>query len=164
MLKLLVPFVAAACLTSLASPAAAKSVEAAQARPSLMSVSLHVADLEKQLAFYTHGFGMAVADRLEGPKATEIILTWSGNNASGGIMLIKSKEPEQARQMGNGYSRTIINVPDIAGFAARLKKAGYALDMEPVSVPGYPVKVAMASDPEGYKYELVEWLDGRASK
>ena len=54
----------------------------------------------------------------------------------------------------NGFDRVVMRVNDLGGLALRLRRLGYTItDVRDVAM-GY--RMAVATDPDGYKLELVE--------
>lgn len=123
------------------------SAQVAIAGPVLM-----VSDLERSLKFYVGGLGMKVARRLPGNPGPGAIVT-SGDAASPFILLRQHSQkiaPSARIEIGSGLSRIMLSVADAEAARARLRAAGYAHD--PVS----RTKIFFVSDPDGYRYEVIE--------
>lgn len=123
---------------------------------SMMSPVLRCGDVARSLRFYTEGLGMVEMGRVELKDVTEIILGFSNDRTRPGIMLIRDKPASSAPAIepGNGYQRTVLRVADLRAVADRLAAAGY-----PTGAIGNsgPYHVLMIEDPDGYRYELVEF-------
>ena len=125
----------------------------------MISPALRCSDPERSVKFYTQGLGMVEMGRVNLKEVTEIILGFSKDPCQPGIMLIKRKDDGAAPMMdlGNGYQRTVLRVPNLQAVADRLKAAGY--ETGPTMGSG-PYRILMIKDPDGYRYELVEFPKG----
>jgi catechol 2,3-dioxygenase-like lactoylglutathione lyase family enzyme len=134
----------------------AETPEAVDSGIGMMSPVLRCSDAERSLRFYTQGLGMVEMGRVELKDVTEIILGFSNDRTRPGIMLIKDKpaSPTPAIELGNGYQRTVLRVADLRAVADRLAAAGYPTGA--IANSG-PYRILMIEDPDGYRYELVEF-------
>jgi predicted enzyme related to lactoylglutathione lyase len=121
---------------------------------SVMASAIPSADLDRSIAFYTKGLGMAVGDHVEMPSMTEVPLMLPGGGAS--MMLVKSKAAGSAAPAHSNLSRIVLAVPDIKALVSRLTAAGYHLDAPLTEQPTYHVVTGMLQDPDGNHLELVE--------
>jgi lactoylglutathione lyase len=129
----------------------------------MMSPALRCSDCDRSVAFYTQGLGMVEMGRVKLKDATEIILGFSKDPVQPGIMLIDRKVGGGAAAIehGNGYQRTVLRVADLQAVADRLEAAGHAPG--PVTNSG-PYHILMIRDPDGYRYELVEFPRAEAAR
>lgn len=111
-------------------------------------VTLHVADMEKSLRFYTELMGMKVSEHILNDK-TEINMLATENGVN--IELIHM-EDETIDRPGHGVS-VGLTVPDVATLAAKLKDAGIAVK-GPFSPNPY-LTFYFAVDPDGYMLQLI---------
>lgn len=150
--------IGAALLASAAVPAVAETPAAAPAAPvgSLIGPALHVGNVARSLKFYVDGLGLKVGMQMGPPQRHETILTMGGNPTDPGIILLSDETattPPVIAQ-SNGYDRTVLRMPDLAATAARLRAAGFTPGEIHDVAMGY--RMMLATDPDGYKYELVQ--------
>jgi catechol 2,3-dioxygenase-like lactoylglutathione lyase family enzyme len=149
--------IAAAALAGLALPAAAEA-PAASAVPSasLIGPALHVGSVPRSLKFYVDGLGMKVGMEMGPPQRHETILTFGGDPRQPGIILLSdttAATPPVIAQ-SNGFDRVVLRMPDLNATVLRLRAAGFAPGEIHDVAMGY--RMMLATDPDGYKYELVE--------
>lgn len=114
---------------------------------------LMVTDLERALKFYGDGLGLVTGRRLPanpGPGAT--VTAHAGSTAPFLLLRQQGADPKKSApiQQGNGLSRIMLVVPDSAAVAARLDSMGYA------HTPLNDGKVFFVSDPDGYRFEIIQ--------
>lgn len=120
----------------------------------LMGPALHVGDLAKSLRFYTEGLGMKVGIKMGPPERRETILGFGDPSQPGIILLSKPAATGPTFEAGHGYDRSVLRMTDLPAVVARLRSLGFtASDVHEVAM-GY--RMALATDPDGYKLELVE--------
>ena len=139
-----------AAAPALAQPAPPSPVQAA----ALIGPALHVSDLDRALRFYVEGLGMTNSLQMGPAEHRETILTFGGDPRNAGIILLSGKGSDRRVLHGSGYDRTVIRMPDLKATAARLVAAGFAADPIRDVASGY--RMMMATDPDGYRYELVQ--------
>lgn len=113
---------------------------------------LMVTDLERSLKFYIEGLGMTVASRLPGNPGAGAVVVGAGQRPPPFILLRQRTQEATVSppiEIGNGLSRIMLNVPDSAAAAARLKAAGFD-----VAVPNAR-GIFFVTDPDGYRYEVM---------
>lgn len=120
---------------------------------SLIAPALRATDLDRSVAFYTNMLGMTVGTTLQHGPQTEVILTLGGRP---GLILFRDAGPTPPIDHGNGFSRVVMRVADIAAVSARLAAAGYPAGEMHV---GQDYKILRIKDPDGYDYELIEALE-----
>jgi catechol 2,3-dioxygenase-like lactoylglutathione lyase family enzyme len=125
----------------------------------MISPALRCSDIDRSVRFYTQGLGMVEMGRVNLKEVTEIVLGFSKEPNQPGIMLIKRKDDGATPklELGSDYQRIVLRVPDVAALAGRLKAAGYAAGA--IASSG-PYRILMIQDPDGYRYELVEFPKG----
>ena len=129
---------------------------ASPAATALLGPSMHVANVERSLAFYVKALGMRVNLQIGPANNRETMLGFGQDSSQAGIILLSDETGAKPRPIAHahGFSRLVVRVTDIAGVVARLRAAGFtASDVRDVA-QGY--RMAMATDPDGYKLELVE--------
>ncbi|MFM5906840.1 MAG: VOC family protein [Novosphingobium sp.] len=148
-------FLALAALIG-AAPALAETPDAPPAAIGVLGPVLNVASRERSVDFYTMGLGMVVTMDMGSDKRHETMLGFTGDRARPGLILLvdlTAKKPRTFTQ-GTAFERMVLRVRDIDGVVARLRTLGHkAGDVRSVA-QGY--RMAMATDPDGYRLELVE--------
>ena len=139
------------------APALADDSPAADAGAvAMMGPVINVGSRDRSVAFYTKGLGMAVQMDMGADKRHETMLGFASDRTRPGLILLSdltAKSPPRFTH-GNAFERIVLRVRNINGVVARLKSLGYqAGDVRDVAM-GY--RMAMATDPDGYRLELVE--------
>ena len=119
----------------------------------MMAAAVPSTDLDRSIAFYTQGLGMAHAGTVEMGNVTEVPLTMPGGGPY--IMLLKPHDEQTQLPIRGALSRIILQVPDLNALEAQLKAAGYALTRT-VDLPQYKISVGLLEDPDGNHIELVQ--------
>lgn len=144
-----------AALTGLLGLSAAAVAQEAPAEMALQIAGpvLMVTDLERSLKFYTEGLGMTVASWLPGNPGPGAVVVGPGKRPPPFILLRQREAQSKTTPpvvVGNGLSRIMLQVPDVAAAAAQLKTAGY-------DVPFRPGRhIFFVTDPDGYRYEVMQ--------
>lgn len=147
----------AALLAATAVPAFA---EAPTAPPALVGAligpALHVGNVERSLRFYVDGLGMRVGIKMGPPHRRETILGFGGDPTSAGIILLfdETAAAPPAIAQSNGFDRVVLRMIDLTATAARLRAAGFTSGEIHDVAMGY--RMMLVTDPDGYKYELVQ--------
>ena len=116
-----------------------------------MTLSLTVKDLQKSLAYYTDVIGFEVERKIERDgvvrgvvlKAGAIWFTINQDDGAKGWERIK----------GLGFSIRITTDQNVDELAARIKKQGGKLDLEPTDM-SWGVRLLRFTDPDGYKFSV----------
>lgn len=67
--------------------------------------------------------------------------------------------PENPYKPGNAYAQVAISTDDVYKSAEAIRAAGGAITREPGPVPGIGTKIVATTDPDGWKYVLVDNSD-----
>ena len=128
----------------------------AQETPSLIAASLRSSNMDASLRFYTEGLGMVVAHRMPLAKGQEVILGFSKERPQPGIVLVSDTTTGVGAKVvhGDGFRQIVLRVSDIQILSDRLTKAGYP--PSPIRDVAMGYRMMIATDPDGYRYELVE--------
>src|SRR5688572_15715582 len=116
----------------------------------LLGVGLNVTNLERSLDFYTRLLQMKELQRYAFGNMTEVVLRWSDNPADPGIVLVADANRTEPLVIGNGFSRVMAFVPDVALLSKQLAAEGYEAG-EPTKVESSPPAViAFTKDPDDF--------------
>lgn len=153
MTKLMAAMLLLPAAPSFAAEPPAPAVETA----SLIGPVMYVSDINRSLKFYTDGLGMTL-NMTMGPDARrEYMVGFAGDPRKPGLILLYNAAAGAAPQsvvQTHGYDRTVLRIPDLDALAARLSAAGFAHGEIHDVAMGY--RMMMVSDPDGYRYELVQ--------
>ncbi|MET0364096.1 MAG: VOC family protein [Sphingobium sp.] len=129
----------------------------------LLGMGLRVSDLDRSIRFYTDILGMTVAGRLPHGTLTEVMLGFGGTPGGPTVILMHDTAPGKSPPLvlGNGFDKIVLDVGNLAAVTARMRGA----DLPVGEVHGsMGVKVLFVTDPDGYRYELIERAPSAAPK
>ena len=142
-----------------AAPAfAADEVPPPAAAVALLGPASNVSDLAAAQRFYVEGLGMKQLMQMGQPRRYETMLGFAADPRQPGLILMSDKTATKriAKTHGTGFDRLVFRIADLPGVAARLKSMGYQVSAVREVAMGY--RMAMATDPDGYRLELVETM------
>lgn len=117
---------------------------------------INVSDLDRSIEFYRDVLGFTISHRIEQPagmNVTEIVF----QGESGNRLQIACHHDESAPiDHGTALWKFYVNTDECEGLYSRCMAAGAESITAPVRLDAWPVTVAMISDPDGYKIELVQ--------
>lgn len=147
-----------AALTLIASPALAGEVATPPpaGAVALLGPALHVSNIDRELKFYVDGLGMKKLMQMGPAKRRETMLGFGGGPSQPGLILLDdtTATAPPAIAQSNGFDRLVMRVSNLTEVVARLRGLGFEVaDIRSVAM-GY--SMAFATDPDGYKLELVE--------
>ena len=122
----------------------------------LLGPALHVANVDRELRFYVDGLGMKKLMQMGAPNRRETMLGFAASPGQPGIILLDDTTASNppAISMGTGFDRLAMRITGLPEVVAKLRALGFTVsDVHSVTM-GY--SMALATDPEGYKLELVE--------
>jgi lactoylglutathione lyase len=135
----------------------AQSTVAKSELPQFGYVSLRVADLQRSLKFYTTVLGMTEGRHLAGGAGvTEVLMGFGTPAKEPGIMLMYDEKHTMPYELGNGFSRCIIYVPDLEAMAKKLAAANTTVIRGITRIAAINISVMLIKDPDGYVIELVQ--------
>jgi lactoylglutathione lyase len=138
---------------------AIQSVKAAEPAPRLSYVALNVSNEKRALDFYVGVLGMSERRRVVPiPALTEILLGFTKNPDDPGVLLMVRTGRDKPYEMGDAFSRFIIDVPNLEIMVKRLSDAGIKLLRPITEVKDLQLKYAMVKDPDGFTIELIQHL------
>src|SRR5262245_61925597 len=82
-------------------------------RPRILHVAYHVADIDRALAFYVGALGMKEQMRLDLSKTLHEVVLNFPDSKGGGVILMWDTARTQPLQIGDAYSRFVLNVADV---------------------------------------------------
>ena len=134
---------------------------------SFIGTAINVADLDRAVRFYTEALGLKVVATLPLGTRSETILNFPGPDLSRpdlpgsaspqpAILLMHDHGAAAPKSIthGNGFSRLVIRVADLAALAARLTALGYPHGEIRDASQGY--SIMMLTDPDGFRLEIVQ--------
>jgi len=133
--------------------------QAADPVPKVAYVALSVFDEKRSLDFYVGVLGMSERRRITpSPALTEILLGFTKYPNDAGVLLMVRSGRDKPYDVGDGFSRVILDVANLAATAKHLNDAGVPLVRPITEVKELQLKYAMVRDPDGYLIELVQQL------
>jgi lactoylglutathione lyase len=146
-------------LLMLALAVAHPLARAAEPAPRLSYVALNVFDEKRALDFYVGVLGMSERRRVVPTAAlTEILLGFTKNSDDPGVLLMVRAGRDKPYELGDGFSRFIIDVANLEATVKHLTDAGVKLVRPITEVKDLQLRYAMVKDPDGYLIELIQHL------
>jgi lactoylglutathione lyase len=129
----------------------------------LLHTMLRVGDLQRSIDFYTQVLGMQLLRRSENPeyKYSLAFVGYEGNPAQAEIELTYNHGVD-SYDLGTAYGHIALGVPDAYAAVDKIKAAGGNVTREAGSVKGGSTVIAFVTDPDGYKIELIQRVEGGA--
>lgn len=138
---------------------AGQSLRAAEPAPRLSYVALNVFDEKRALDFYVGVLGMKERRRVvPNPALTEILLGFTQDSSDPGVLLVIRGGRDRPYDVGDGFSRFILDVANLDKTVKRLTDAGVKLFRPVTEVKDLNLRYAMVKDPDGYLIEFVQLL------
>lgn len=117
-----------------------------------------VSDLERSVAFYRDVMGLEDLQRISIPGADEAIL--GAADSDGRIQLAQREDVTGSIDHGNALWKLYLYCDDIHALYDAAMAAGCVSDMEPTRLEEWPVIAAFIRDPDGYRIEVLQRLEG----
>ncbi len=128
-----------------------------KATPRLLHTMLRISDMANSTHFYTQALGMTLLRVLEQPSEKYTLLFFGYEDESNtAVIELTYNYGKLDYELGNGFGHIAIGVSSIKTTINRIKRLGYAIDLEPKKLKGSNEIIAFISDPDGYKIELIE--------
>jgi lactoylglutathione lyase len=138
---------------------ASQSLCAAEPPPRLAYVALNVYDEKRALDFYKGVLGMTERRRIvPNPALTEILLGFTQDSSDPGVLLVIRGGRDKPYDMGDGFSRFILDVANLDRTVKHLTDAGLKLLRPVTEVKELGLRYAMIKDPDGYLIEFVQQM------
>ena len=123
--------------------------------PKLIHAMIRVVDLERSVAFYKHAFGLEESHRLEFSSFTLLYLREAESGFE--IELTWNRGQIEPYTHGSGYGHIAFCVDDLKAQHTLLRRLGYAVgDIKELAAPTGAARFFFATDPDGYKVEVLE--------
>lgn len=123
-------------------------------KPRISHLAYYVSDVERSLAFYVGLLGLKEQLRLPlGKGVHEVVLGYPHGKGSG-LILMWNTNKSAPYQLGDGYSRFVVQVSDVEA-ALQYLVAKEVPVVQPTTQAG-AMKYAMVKDPDGYVVELLQ--------
>lgn len=144
---------ASALSTASAEPVA--PVPAPVMQPTIVGPALYVSDMARSLHFYRDLLGMTVRIQF-GPKDKPDVMIGFGSDPSKPCLLLLSDRSPTPRRIEHphGFDRFVVMLEDTPALAEKLRAAGFEAT-PPREVHGASTML-MATDPDGYKVEIID--------
>ena len=122
---------------------------------------LRVGNLQRSIDFYTQVLGMKLLRQSENPdyKYSLAFVGYEGNPAQAEIELTYNWDTE-TYEMGTAYGHIALGVPDAYASCEKIKAAGGNVTRDAGPVKGGSTVIAFVTDPDGYKIELIQRVEG----
>ena len=134
-------------------------VRAADPPPRLSYVALNVYDEKRALDFYKGVLGMVERRRITpNPALTEILLGFTQDSSDPGVLLVIRGGRDKPYEVGDGFSRFILDVANLDRTVKHLTDAGLKLFRPVTEMKDLNLRYAMIKDPDGYLIELVQQM------
>jgi lactoylglutathione lyase len=138
---------------------ASHSVRAADPPPRLSYVALNVYDEKRALDFYKGVLRMTERRRIvPNPALTEILLGFTQDSSDPGVLLVIRGGRDKPYEIGDGYSRFILDVANLDRTVKQLTDSGIKLYRPMTEVKDLNLRYAMVKDPDGYLIEFVQQM------
>ncbi|HZZ66688.1 MAG TPA: VOC family protein [Phenylobacterium sp.] len=139
------------------SETAAAPVPAAATAPSARFgfVKFVVRDLAAMRSFYERAFGLAVAQTIDLPDITELVMRRPGEETGFSLILYWNKDGREVA-LGSAHGPLGLYVRDIDAAFAHVVSQGAAAHREPRDTGA--MRVAFVLDPEGRELELISMV------
>jgi lactoylglutathione lyase len=121
----------------------------------VVACAIHVTDLDRAVAFYAEALGMHERARYELPGVTEVLMSHGDSPDATAIMLLSDSAHAGQYTLGDGFHRMVMWVDDADEAAKSIRELGGSIETEPHALPEHGVKACVASDPDGYRLEIL---------
>jgi lactoylglutathione lyase len=119
----------------------------------LLHTRMRVNDLDRTVKFYEHALGLTVRGRHTSPRGAQLaFLTTPNSDEEIELCQLAGAPPVQVQ---SDLMHLAFEVEDLEGFAAELKKKGYALSDGPTKTSSGSL-IGFIDAPEGYEIELIQ--------
>jgi lactoylglutathione lyase len=123
----------------------------------ILHTMLRVGDLRRSIDFYTRALGMTLLRERDYPegKFTLAFLGYGPEDTHPAIELTYNYGVT-SYDLGTGFGHVAVGTPDIRAACDAIRAAGGRITREPGPMKHGTTVIAFATDPDGYKIELIE--------
>ncbi|MFM8610200.1 MAG: lactoylglutathione lyase [Burkholderiaceae bacterium] len=123
----------------------------------LLHTMLRVGNLQRSIDFYTQVLGMKLLRQSENPEYKySLAFIGYGNNPDHAEIELTYNWGVDHYELGTAFGHIAIGVPDCYAALDKIKAAGGNVTREPGPVKGGTTVIALVTDPDGYKIELIQ--------
>ena len=123
----------------------------------ILHTMLRVGDLQRSIDFYTKVMGMKLLRVSDNPEFKyTLAFVGYGSNPDHAELELTYNYGVDHYDPGTAYGHIAVAVDDAADACARVKVAGGNVTREAGPVKGGQTVIAFVTDPDGYKFELIE--------
>jgi catechol 2,3-dioxygenase-like lactoylglutathione lyase family enzyme len=124
------------------------------AAASLVGTAIHVADVERSVAFYRDALGLADGGRWAHDDIVEVMLR-PENGPESPVLILVGGKPATRRAEFSG--RLMFASPNARDVCERIQASGGSVDQEPpADATGGSYVIAMGRDPDGIVLEIIQ--------
>ena len=123
----------------------------------ILHTMIRVGDLVRSIEFYVNALGMKLLRQRDYPdgKFTLAFLGYGPEDSHPAIELTYNYGVTEY-ELGTGFGHVAIGVEDIRAACDRIRQAGGRITREPGPMKHGTTVIAFATDPDGYKIELID--------
>jgi glyoxylase I family protein len=121
-------------------------------------IGIEVRDIERSEAFYVELLGFTkVSEASLGEEGRKIVFLDLGGVCAELLTAPGNTSYLEAPGSQSGYKHLALVTADVDGDVNRVREAGFAVRLEPTSIPAVNARIAFVEDPDGIPVEL--WQD-----
>jgi len=118
---------------------------------------LRVGDLKRSIDFYTRVLGMKLLRTTERPdQQYDLAFVGYGSNPDHAEIELTYNYGVDKYEFGTAFGHIALGVPDVYAACDAIRTNGGNVTREPGPVKGGTTVIAVVTDPDGYKIELIE--------
>lgn len=123
----------------------------------ILHTMIRVGDLDKSIEFYTRALGMQLLRQKDYPDG-EFTLAFLGYGpeSEGTVIELTYNYGTEKYDLGNGFGHIALGTDDIHEACRRIEEAGGRITRAPGPMKHGSTVIAFATDPDGYKVELIQ--------
>jgi lactoylglutathione lyase len=130
----------------------------------ILHTMIRVGDLDASLAFYTGVLGMRLLRRKEYESGRfTLAFVGYGDEESSAVIELTHNWDTRSYDLGNAFGHIALGTPDVYATCDAIRKAGGKVVREPGPMKHGASVIAFVADPDGYKIELIETAEARAT-
>ena len=123
----------------------------------IIHTMLRVGNLQRSIDFYTQVLGMHLLRTSENPENKyTLAFVGYGSNPEHAELELTYNWGVDHYELGTAYGHIALAVPDAKAACEKIRAAGGNVTREAGPVQGGKTVIAFVSDPDGYKFELME--------